>query len=90
VLVDVVEPRLRGTAAGIQRTALDAGKVVGPIAVGGLIDAFGYRVAFVACAVVVAGSALVLRRLPETMPAPESASERERRHTVTVGHPAPE
>jgi len=90
VLVDVVEPRLRGTAAGIQRTVLDLGKVVGPIAVGALIDLFGYRIPFAESAVVVAACALVLRRLPETMPTPESAAAQERSRAATIANPAPE
>jgi MFS family permease len=75
VLVDVVEPRLYGTAAGIQRTALDLGKVVGPVAVGALIDVFDYRRAFIVCAGAVGLAALVLLRLPETKP-PETAPSR--------------
>jgi MFS transporter, DHA1 family, multidrug resistance protein len=73
VLVDVVEPRLRGTAAGVQRAAVDLGKVVGPVAVGALIDLAGYRTAFLVSAVAVAACTLVLVRwLPETRPSPES------------------
>jgi MFS family permease len=90
VLVDVVEPRLYGTAAGIQRTALDIGKVAGPVAVGGLIDLFDYRVAFVVCGVLVAITAVFLRRLPETMPPPEARVPSERRATAHLGDPAPE
>jgi MFS family permease len=79
VLVDVIQPRFYGTAAGIQRTALDLGKVVGPVAVGALIDIFDYRVAFLMCAALVALSALILRRLPETMPPNRSGTRSEER-----------
>jgi DHA1 family multidrug resistance protein-like MFS transporter len=68
ILVDVVEPKLYGTAAGIQRTGLDVGKVLGPVFVGALIDAHGYHEAFALCAAIVGVTALVLLKLPETRP----------------------
>lgn len=69
ILVDVTDPRIRGTAVGIQRMASDLGQLLGPLVIGLTLDRTTYPVAFVLTGAVVAATALLSLLLPETNPA---------------------
>jgi predicted MFS family arabinose efflux permease len=47
VLSDLADPRVRNTGVAILRMTTDTGILVGPVASGALVDAFGFQTAFV-------------------------------------------
>lgn len=66
VLVDVADPRIRGTAVGIQRMATDFGLLLGPVGLGALMDVMSFRAVFVVSALLVLAAAVVALAIPET------------------------
>lgn len=68
IMVDVTEPRIRGTAIGIQRMVTDVGQLAGPVLVGLALDYADYTVAFVGTAGLVLLVAFVSLLLRETSP----------------------
>ncbi|MDA0655516.1 MAG: MFS transporter [Proteobacteria bacterium] len=57
---EAVEPRLSGTAVGYHATLQPAGKAVGTVCFGALVDAFGFDSAWFATAVLIVIGAIVL------------------------------
>ncbi|OZM79546.1 MFS transporter [Pseudonocardia sp. MH-G8] len=66
VVVDVADPRARGTAIGIQRMVTDAGQLIGPVLVGLVLDHATFLVAFVTIGVLVALTAACTLAMPDT------------------------
>ena len=59
-VMEAVEPRLSGTAVGYHFTIQPAGKAVGTVFFGALVDAFGFGSAWFATAVLIVIAAIVL------------------------------
>lgn len=70
IMFDITDPRIRGTAIGIQRTATDLGQLVGPVLIGLAVDQADYRVMFLLTAGLLLVTATTSFRLPETRPQP--------------------
>lgn len=66
IMVDVADPRITGSAVGIQRMATDCGQLAGPILVGVMVDGTNFTVTFMAAAGLVLLTALAALSLPET------------------------
>jgi MFS family permease len=82
ILVDVLDPRHYGSGVGMQRSVLDAGKMVAPVTIGVLVDALDYKLTFLVGALLLGGITAFLTRMPETSGAtrihsPEEEDEEE-------------
>lgn len=66
ILVDVLDPGSYGSGVGMQRSVLDAGKMVAPVTVGVLVDALGYKPTFIVGALFLGSVTAILTRMPET------------------------
>jgi MFS family permease len=69
-MMDVADPRVRGTAIGIQRMVTDIGQLLGPIVVGLLLDRSTFLVCFAVIGGLVALTAMVTIAMPETRTRP--------------------
>jgi predicted MFS family arabinose efflux permease len=66
-VMEAVEPRLSGTAVGYHSTVLPAGKAVGTVFFGAVVDAFGFTWAWgVTAALIVIAAAVLFRFFRET------------------------
>jgi MFS family permease len=66
ILVDVLDPGSYGSGVGMQRSVLDAGKMVAPVTVGVLVDALGYKPTFIVGALFLGSITAFLTRMRET------------------------
>lgn len=74
IITDVAHRSVYGSAMGLQRAAASLGLVVGPYGAGVLADIVSFRDAFFVFMVILAGTALLLTTLPETMGRRNSAN----------------
>jgi MFS family permease len=84
ILVDVLDPRHYGSGVGMQRSVLDAGKMVAPVTVGVLVDALDYKLTFIVGAILLSCVTAVLTRMPETMGRQLPSSDREEEEEAVV------
>lgn len=89
VLADVADPRIRGTAVGIQRMSTDLGLLVGPISLGALVDVFSFETTFALAALLVLVTALAALGMPETRPLPADGDGERGREVASrpLSHP---
>lgn len=67
MLSDIAPPSRSGTAVGIFRFAGDIGITVGPALAGVAVNAFGFRTAFLVCAIPMVLAAIMAAAGPETL-----------------------
>lgn len=77
ILVDVIDPMYYGSGVGMQRSVLDAGKMIAPLTIGLLIDALDYELTFIVGAVFLLLVTAVLTRMEETSRKPRSTAQAE-------------